>query len=129
MNMDSLVREIGRVDYPGLLEVGARLVELVQPGAVMQVSSAAGTQLEVMNGPDLATHDGEYAQQPGACVSPPGLVTWTPDEASMQGTIVVDGTIWPPDELGRLHGRVVLTVASGQIVGIEGDYDLSWVLF
>lgn len=123
MSVESLVRQIGRVDYPRLLDVGTRFVEIVRPGATIRVTSEDGSQLSLTNGPAVATHDGEYAQTPGSFVSPPGLVTWTPVETSLDGTIVANGTIWPPEELGRLTGRVVLTVESGRIVDIDGDHE------
>lgn len=120
LDVDSLVRMVGQVDYTELFSLGQRLIELMPPEVAVEITTEAGTQLTVSNGDAAAGQDGAFAERPGMWTSPAGLVTWTPNETTANGVIVIDGTLWPPDELGELRGDVRLTVANGAITAIDG---------
>jgi len=63
----------------------------------------------------VAEHQGKVADKKGETVTLAGQVTFMPIEESLNGTIVFDGTIWPPDEIGLLSELVRLTVKDGII--------------
>lgn len=119
-DVDALVRMVGQVDYTALLGLGERLIELTPAEAAVEITTEAGTHLTLSNSETPAGQDGAFADRPGAWTGPAGLVTWTPNETTANGVIVVDGTLWPPDELGELRETVTLTVESGSITAIEG---------
>lgn len=45
---------------------------------------------------------------------------WLPREESVEGTIVVDGMLWPPDNIGIVREPVTLVVEARRITSIEG---------
>jgi leucyl aminopeptidase (aminopeptidase T) len=49
-----------------------------------------------------------------------GQVVWLPDETSVEGTVVVDGLLWPPDDVGVMREPVTLRLERGRITAIEG---------
>jgi len=119
-DVDSLVRMVGQVDYTALLGLGERLIELMPAEVDVVITTESGTHLTVSNSETPAGQDGAFADRPGAWTAPAGLVTWTPNETSTNGVIVVDGTLWPPHELGELREQVTLTVENGSITAIDG---------
>ena len=49
-----------------------------------------------------------------------GQISWNPVESSQEGTLVYDGAVWPPNELGLLKSPITCTVEKGRIVTIDG---------
>lgn len=83
----------------------------------------AGTDITARNGGVPVHLRGLPATEPGQTVMLSGQVSWNPVEATQQGTVVFDGGVWPPDELGLLRSPVRCRVVDGRVVEIEGDTD------
>jgi leucyl aminopeptidase (aminopeptidase T) len=49
-----------------------------------------------------------------------GQISWSPIESTINGTLVFDGALWPPLELGKLNNPVKLEIKEGRITKIEG---------
>jgi len=119
MNRDMAVRCIGNVDVPKILEFQRILQKVTAKCRSMHYTTPAGTDVGFDNDPRRpvlvegdVTGPGEYMLL--------GQVDWAPVEESINGTIVYDGSVNPPDELGLLREPLKLRVRNGRITGIQG---------
>jgi leucyl aminopeptidase (aminopeptidase T) len=122
MDVDMMVRTIGTVNYSLLEEMAAALYELSHKAKEMRITSPAGTDLVVQTDPQApptftqmgAGEGGGYSQMLAG-------QSWFEELAdTFHGTLVFDGTIWPPADLNLLRNPVTLTVDHGRIDRIEG---------
>jgi len=118
MNVDMIVRVIGRVDTDLLATFMTKITDMTKKAKKMKITTTAGTDLEFENNP---THpmscDVGKANVPGIHYLS-GQIGWTPQLETINGTLVFDGTLEPP--CGLLSEPVVLTVEKGRVVKIEG---------
>lgn len=121
MDVEMLVRTIGRVDYPVMQELGTRLRELCMAAEVVRITDPNGTDLAcpVDRNPPAYLPG---TRQPGAGYSQMlgGQSGFSALIDEVQGTIVFDGAIWPPAEIGPLSAPVRLTIEHGYVAAIEG---------
>jgi leucyl aminopeptidase (aminopeptidase T) len=122
MDVDMLVRTIGRVDFGRLQEFAGVLLTLTAGAERVRVTSDAGTDLSarMQTGPVR-----RFARPPGAAVMLVGQVPWRVDTETINGTLVFDGALWPPMELGALSAPIRLTVVNGRIEHIAGGREAS----
>lgn len=120
MTQEMMKRCIADVDYPGMLEFGDALVGVLRRGDKMEIKTPAGTDLSFELGGRLVEHNAGRISKPGQESYLGGQVSWYPLERTINGTIVFDGSIWPPEELGLLKQPVKLEVREGEIKAIEG---------
>lgn len=120
MDVDMLVRCIGRVDYSKLLALGETLQRIVAKANEVRVTSPAGTDLVAYNRGRRVRHAGKVADTPGEPIMLGGQISWCPVESTIEGILVFDGALWPPAELGRLASPVKLEVHEGIIVAVRG---------
>jgi leucyl aminopeptidase (aminopeptidase T) len=120
LDADALVRTIGRVDYPTMLAMGEKLVSLTENVAEYSVATARGTNIRFSNEGARVWQSGCLGDRRGVEVMLGGQVVWLPDESSVNGTILVDGSIWPPDAVGIVREPVRLHIRAGRITAIEG---------
>jgi leucyl aminopeptidase (aminopeptidase T) len=119
MDVDMLVRTIGRVATGPLEEMARVLYRMSQAADTIRVTSPAGTDLLMRvdkKGDPFweADKQGGYAQMLGGQTGP--MV----HRDSFQGVLVFDGAIWPPAEIGILRSPVRLTIERGYVTHIEG---------
>jgi len=119
MNADMMVRTIGRVNVRLLYDFQRKLAEVTRKSKHMRVKTPAGTDLEFENDPSRpvlvegeVTGPGEYMLF--------GQVDWAPVEESINGVLVFDGSVWPPEELGLLRNPIKLYVKDGVVRKVEG---------
>jgi leucyl aminopeptidase (aminopeptidase T) len=120
MDVDMLVRTIGRVPTGPLEEMARVLYRMSQAADTIRVTSPTGTDLRMRvdkKGDPFweADKQGGYAQMLGGQTGP--MV----HRESFQGVLVFDGAIWPPAEIGILRSPVRLTVERGYVTRIEGE--------
>jgi 2,5-dihydroxypyridine 5,6-dioxygenase len=120
MNSDILIRCIGRVNYPAMVELGEKLAQLTRSSKVMKVTSSLGTNLTFENTGRRIFHFTGVVEEPGIPNMLGGQVGWCPIEETINGTLVFDGSIWPPTEIGLLKTPVTMEVKQGKIVSISG---------
>jgi leucyl aminopeptidase (aminopeptidase T) len=122
-NVDDFVRMVGKVNYPSMIEFGELLTDMTQKAKKVRVTSKAGTDVEALNnGREVTNAGGIYnmPKRPLNRIMPAGQIAWCPLEETINGTIVYDGYLWPPDEIGALpKPPVKVTVKKGVIVDIE----------
>ena len=123
MDVDMMVRTIGRVSYPPLQEMATRLYQLSQAADRVRFTTAAGTDASVRvdkaGDPfwEPPPAEGGFPQMLG------GQSGFMIHRESFEGALVFDGALWPPQELGVLHNPVRLTVEAGYIKQIEGGQE------
>lgn len=118
MNADMMVRCIGRVDHSTLKEFLDRVAEMITTAKRVRFTSPGGTDLEFENVPGRAplVRDG-FADRPGTYMLA-GMIAWSPNLESINGTLVFDGSLVPP--CGKLEDPVRMTIKAGQIIEFEG---------
>jgi len=120
MNVDMLVRTIGRVDMQALGEFQGKLAAMLRAAKRIRLTSPAGEDVEMEFDPKApVVNDVGFADTPGPHFLSGQL---TPGYSSLvNGTIVFDGSVVPP--IGLLKEPVTLHVKAGQVEKIEGGKD------
>ncbi len=123
MDVMMLVRTISNIDYGLVIELGETLQRHVQEADEVIVRSAAGTDLKGYNRGRRVRLSGKRATEKGYPIMLAGQVSWCPIEETIEGTLVFDGALWPPLELGRLSSPVAMTLKEGRVSDIRGGHD------
>lgn len=119
MDVAMLVNTVGRVDLDGTMELGRVLCGLLESADQVRITTPAGTDLRASNGGRPINLRGKPAENPGETVMLAGQISWNPLEHTQQGTVVFDGAVWPPNELGVLSGPIRMSVSDGVVGAIE----------
>lgn len=127
MNADMMVRCIGGVSLPAMQRFGRALARLTRNAKAIRVTSNAGTDIRFRIGSRPIFLDTGECLTPGRDAYLGGQLSWAAIEGTIEGTIVFDGTVWPPDDLAPLKEPVTLTVRRGRVEAIEGG-DSAWIL-
>ena len=119
MDVDMMVRTIGRVSYAPMEEMARVLYRMSQAAETIRLTSPAGSDLRmtVDKKGDPFWEDekhGGYAQMLGGQSGPMA------HRESFEGVLVYDGAIWPPAGIGILRSPVRLTIEKGHATRIEG---------
>lgn len=124
MDPDMMIRLIGRTDYEGMCQLGEKLTELTKRAKRVRIKSSAGTDLSFDNDPTRPVfHNDGILREKGMYKTLGGQISWAPVEDSIEGTVVADTFIWPPDELGILRNPVKLIIKEGKITRVEGSIE------
>jgi leucyl aminopeptidase (aminopeptidase T) len=122
MDTGMMVRCIGRVNMPVLVEFQDKLADLTMNAEHMHVVTPAGTDVTFRNDRDRPVfREGVVLDKPGEYMLI-GQVDWAPIEDSLNGTIVFDGSVWPPEELGLIKTPIALEVEKGKVIGVKGGW-------
>ncbi|AEC51393.1 leucyl aminopeptidase (aminopeptidase T) [Pyrococcus sp. NA2] len=122
MNSEMMVRTIGRVNIQKLLEFQRVLADITRKTRKMKITTPAGTNVEFENDPERPVFTEGDVQGPGDYMLI-GQVDWAPVEETINGTIVFDGSVWPPQELGLLKNPIILEVEQGTVIKIKGGQE------
>jgi 2,5-dihydroxypyridine 5,6-dioxygenase len=123
MTRDMMVRCIGKVDVPSLFQFQEKLTELARKAKKVRVSNPSGTDITFSNDPVRPYFsEGIIGDRPMDYMLI-GQVDWAPVEQSLNGKIVFDGSVWPPEELGILRAPISLKIVNGVVKEIAGGPD------
>ncbi len=120
MDVEMLVRTIGRVDTPVMNRLGDKLRALSEAATKMRVTTPLGADFTAMIDKDPAPYLGQRKPGQGYSQMLGGQSGFAALPDSINGTMVFDGTVWPPDEVGIPKTPVELTWEDGRITAIEG---------
>ncbi|MGW5018014.1 hypothetical protein [Streptomyces cacaoi] len=120
MDVHMLVATVGRPDFAGVMRLGNALVRLLEQADEVRITSRNGTDITGRNGDRPINLRGKPAERPGETVMLSGQISWNPLEETQQGTLVFDGALWPPDQLGLLRSPVRCTIEDGVVTAIDG---------
>lgn len=123
MDVIMLVNTVGRVNYDILIEFGEYLTDKVHRSNEVIVLDKNGTNLTAYNQGRGVKHSGQRAARKGYPVMLGGQVSWCPVEETINGKLVFDAALFPPDSLGLLHSNVELTLDRGRVTRTEGGKD------
>ena len=120
MNVDMLVRTIGRVDMEALREFQGKLASMVKAAKKIRLTSTTGEDVVMDFDPKgPVVDDVGFADTPGPHFLSGQL---TPGySSSVNGLIVFDGSVVPP--VGLLKNPIKLHVRNGRVERIEGGKD------
>lgn len=118
MNVDMIIRTIGKLNIPKLAEFLTKIADITQKSKIVKITTPGGTDISFKNHParPMVIHSGKVPI--GAYEMLPGQISWSPDFKTINGTIIFDGSINPP--LGLLREPVVLRVEKGKIKEVKG---------
>jgi leucyl aminopeptidase (aminopeptidase T) len=126
-DVDGLVRMVGRVTYSVLDDLANKLIELSNKAREMHITSSQGTDVRIKvdpkgskghvlkGGPGVVRFEGK-----GSTQVPPGQSSFGHVPDTVEGTLVFDGAVYPPAEIGVLREPVTLEVRKGRISKIRG---------
>lgn len=120
MDVDMMVRTIGKVNYPKMIELGEYLRGTLEAAREIVVTGPAGTELYAEHRGCQVRQSGRLASSKGVSIMLGGQVAWGPAMESINGVLVFDGALWPPMELGILRQPVRLTLDKGIVTRVEG---------
>ena len=120
---DYVIEGIVEVDYPRMVEVGERICALWEATETCRLESPLGTDVQFrLKGRPALLGDG-MATEPGEADFFPGVqVSIAPVEETINGTIVIEGSISPG---GLVREPVTVRLENGVIRAIEGGLDAS----
>jgi 2,5-dihydroxypyridine 5,6-dioxygenase len=121
MNRDMAVRCLGDVEIPKVLRFQRALQKITEKSRSMHYTTPAGTDVSFENDPKRPVLVEGDVSGPGEYMLL-GQVDWAPVEETINGTIVYDGSVNPPDDLGLLKEPLKLKVRNGRIVELFGGH-------
>jgi len=110
-------------DYHRVADLSRKIVALLNQASSARITTARGTDLSMsLEGrvlpkpPDdgFITRRGQFGNLPG------GEAAIAPVEDSVEGVLVIDGSVAP---VGRLRDTITVRIQHGRIVGIEGGQE------
>ena len=120
MDVDMMIRTIGKVDNALLEEVKTLLYRRSQAVGTLRLTNPAGCDVTMAIDPagdpfweDPPTDRG-WPQMLG------GQSGCMVVRESVNGTLVFDGAVWPPDSLGLLSRPIVMTIVDGYATECSG---------
>ena len=119
MDGDMAARCIGDVNVPSLFKFQRALQKITKEARSMHYTTPAGTDVSFENDPQRPVLVEGEVSGPGEYMLL-GQVDWAPVEESINGTIVYDGSVNPPDELGLLSDPIRLTIMNGRVTKVDG---------
>ena len=119
MTRSMAIRCVGNVDVPLVLKFQRLLQGITEQARSMHYTTPAGTDIAFENDPERPVMVEGDVSGPGEYMLL-GQVDWAPVEETTNGTIVFDGSVNPPDELGLLEDPLKLEVKNGKVVRVRG---------
>lgn len=120
MDVEMLVNTVTRVNYDLMIELGEHFKSILGKANKIQVKSKNGTDLTAYHNGRGIRHSGQRATIKGYPIMLGGQTSWCPVEETINGTLVFDGALWPPAEIGKLNNPIKLTLEAGVVTKIEG---------
>jgi len=118
MNVEMMVRLIGRVNYPVLSKFLDKIYDLTLETKTFRITTPAGQDLEFDFDPERRVSLSKgYADKPGSNFLA-GQIAWAPIFDTINGILVFDGSLVPP--FRKLEEPIRMTVEKGTIVKVEG---------
>jgi leucyl aminopeptidase (aminopeptidase T) len=117
---DYVIEGILDIDYPAMIKMMEKVKELWEKTDVCKVTSPLGTDISFRLKGRLAWPEDGIAAEDDVGYFPGGLVAIGPIEETINGTIVIDGSISPG---GLISVPIICHVEKGVITAIESGPD------
>ena len=116
-----LIRNIGKVNLSNLAAFLEKMGPATFAGKDFHFTTPAGSDITFTNYPgrvgSIAT--GKLVGEKNGRSMMPGQISWSPDHDTINGVLVIDGSMSPP--VGLFQHPVKFTLEKGMIVNIEGE--------
>jgi leucyl aminopeptidase (aminopeptidase T) len=120
LDSEAMVRTLGWVNYPKMVELGERLAELTTKAKEFRVTSPSGTDFTGKIGGRKWENYGGTAEK-RQIIMLGGQTGGTCLEETENGVLAFDGNIWPPDEIkSNIRTPIKFKVEKGVIKEITG---------
>ncbi len=149
-DQDAFIRCVGKVDHESMFQFGENLREVLGRAKSIHIHTKEGTSLKMMmkvNRVEELFRRG-FRKITGKNISCTGIIYQqsgriTEDEKlsfmggqlafngigdTIEGTAVIDGYVWPPEEIGPINNPIHLEIKHGQVVDIGGTSSETKVL-
>lgn len=120
MDVEMLVNLIEKVDLDKVIELGEYFRQKLEAADEIVVTSKSGTHLTARQKGRKIRHSGIKASIKGYPVMMPGQTSWCPIEETINGTLVFDGAVFPP-ELGILKDQINMELVEGRVTKVYGN--------
>lgn len=121
VSASTMVSCIGKVNYPVFEQFGEKLTRKIAESKHVRMTTPEGEDVCFKNNAQAPIFcDLGYANQPGTNMLA-GQISWTPQLESVDGLIVLDGSIAP--DIGLVKTPVRIFVDKGMITSIEGGQE------
>jgi len=134
LSASAFVRCVGRVDHDSMIRFGEALSRILERTDLIEIRSASGTDLTVRRStgagkPTLHTSSpsGFFDDRNRSTFLGGQLALHGPPSA-VEGTAVIDGHLWPPEEIGPITSPVLLILVAGEVVDIGGSPSTAAIL-
>jgi leucyl aminopeptidase (aminopeptidase T) len=121
MDVEMLVNCIAGIDIDRVIALGEYFKSKLEACEEIVVTTKNGTNLRARMSGRKVRHSGVKASEKGYPVMLPGQTSWCPLEETIEGTLVFDGAIFPPEDIGVLRQPVVLEFREGRLTDVSGD--------
>ncbi len=122
LDVQMLVNCIANIDLDKVIELGEYFKDRIEKANEIVITSKQGTNLRGLMKGRKVRHSGIKAKEKGYPVMIPGQTSWCPLEETIEGTLVFDGAIFPPEKIGILRNTVKLEFKQGRLVNINDDH-------
>ena len=122
LDVEMLVNLIEKVDIDKVIELGEYFKKRLEEADEIVIKSESGANLTARQKGRKVRHSGIKASIPGYPVMMPGQTSWCPIEETINGTLVFDGALFPP-EIGILKSKIMIDFVEGRVVRVYGDGD------
>jgi len=118
MTPEQIINNIGKIDIPTLAELIHKVTDVTEAATHVKITSPAGSDIEFDNkkGREFGVADGLVEE--GIAKMLIGQIGWAPDFDTINGVIVVDGSICP--DIGIVDAPVKIYCEKGKVVKVEG---------
>lgn len=138
LSLDAFSRCVGQVDNQAMYELGEKIVARLRQASVIRITQENGTDLRMdMNMPGfynllakarlLKPYSSRVFKPSGYLFKGPKKSTFLGGQIAflgvlprINGTLVIDGFMWPPKDIGPLNNSITLTIKRGRITKIAG---------
>ena len=120
LDTQMLVNCIARVNVDKVIELGEYFKKRLEAADEIHVMTKKGMDLKGRLGGRKIRHSGIKATQKGYPVMLSGQTSFCPIEETIEGTLVFDGAVFPPDTLGILKEQINIEFKEGRIVDVTG---------
>lgn len=121
MDTDMAIRMLCGVNHEILSKMAFKLNQISQNSKKFRLTSTKGSDFSVEIDPKISKFDIPYGEQNGGFGQMlGGQIGFSIYPKTLNGCLVLDGTIWPPQAINIPKEPVTLTVASGEIINIIG---------
>ena len=120
LDTEMLVNCIGKINVDKVIELGEYFKYRLENAQDIHVLTKEGMDLRGNMGGRKVRHSGIKATEKGYPVMLTGQTSWCPIEESIEGTLVFDGAVFPPDSLGILREKIFIEFKEGRVVDVTG---------